>query len=70
LRRLRLGDALRDGAPGAARATILTIAGSWQWKAWDQFLHALRTGQSGVEAAFGKDLFISLWRAGSQRLFQ
>src|SRR6476469_4917600 len=29
-----LGDALRDGAPGAARATILTIAGSWQWRAW------------------------------------
>jgi hypothetical protein len=52
-----LGDALRDSAPGAARATILTIAGSWQWKAWDQFLHALRTGQSGVRAAFGKDLF-------------
>jgi ubiquinone/menaquinone biosynthesis C-methylase UbiE len=52
-----LGDALRDGAPGAARATILTIAGSWQWKAWGQFLHALRTGQSGVKAAFGKDLF-------------
>ena len=23
----------------------------------DQFLHALRTGQSGVKAAFGKDLF-------------
>jgi len=52
-----LGDALRDGAPGAARATILTIAGSWQWKAWDNFLHALRTGESGTKAAFGKDLF-------------
>ena len=52
-----LGDALRDGAPGAARATILTIAGAWQWKAWDNFLHALRTGQSGVHAAFGKSLF-------------
>ncbi len=52
-----LGDALREGAPGAARATILTIAGSWQWKAWDNFLHALRTGESGVRAAFGKDLF-------------
>jgi hypothetical protein len=51
------GDALRDGAPGAARATILTIAGSWQWKAWDNFLHALRTGESGVKAAFGKNLF-------------
>jgi Protein of unknown function (DUF3604) len=47
-----LGDALRDGAPGTARATILTIAGSWQWKAWDQFLYALRTGQSCVQAAF------------------
>jgi len=52
-----LGDALRDGAPGAARATILTIAGSWQWKAWDHFLHALRTGESGVQASFGKSLF-------------
>lgn len=52
-----LGDALRHSAPGAARATILTIAGSWQWKAWDQFLYSLRTGQSGVRAAFGKDLF-------------
>jgi len=52
-----LGDALRDGAPGAARATILTIAGSWQWKAWDNFLHALRTGEAGMKAAFGKDLF-------------
>jgi hypothetical protein len=52
-----LGDALRDGAPGAARATILTIAGSWQWKAWENFLPALRTGESGVQAAFGKNLF-------------
>lgn len=52
-----LGEALRDGAPGAARATILTIAGSWQWKAWDNFMHALQTGESGVKAAFGKDLF-------------
>jgi hypothetical protein len=55
-----LGNALRDGAPGAARATILTIAGSWQWKAWDHFLHALRTGESGIQAAFGKNLFAFL----------
>ena len=52
-----LGEALRNDAPGAARATILTIAGAWQWKAWDQFLHALRTGESGLRAAFGSDLF-------------
>jgi hypothetical protein len=52
-----LGEALRDGAPGAARATLLTIAGSWQWKAWGNFMHALRTGESGVKAEYGKDLF-------------
>lgn len=52
-----LGDALRDGAPGAARATILTIAGSWQWKAWDHILHALRTGETGLKVAYQKDLF-------------
>lgn len=52
-----LGDALQEGAPGAARATILTIAGSWQWEAWGNFLHALRTGESGVQEAFGKSLF-------------
>ena len=52
-----LGDALCDDAPGAARATILTIAGSWQWKAWDHLLHALQTGETGMQAAFGKDLF-------------
>jgi SAM-dependent methyltransferase len=53
----QLGDALRDGAPGGARATILTIAGAWQWKAWDHFLDALRTGESGLSAAVGQDLF-------------
>lgn len=52
-----LGKALRTGAPGAARATILTIAGRWQWKAWDHVLDALRTGESGVTAAFGTGLF-------------
>jgi ubiquinone/menaquinone biosynthesis C-methylase UbiE len=52
-----LGDALREDAPGAARATILTIAGAWQWTAWHHFLHALRTGESGLSVAYGKDLF-------------
>lgn len=52
-----LGEALRDGAPGAARATILTISGAWQWDAWGHFMHALRTGESGLKAACGQKLF-------------
>jgi SAM-dependent methyltransferase len=52
-----LGDALRTGAPGAARATVLTLAGDWQWGAWHHFLHSLHTGEPGLTSAFGTDLF-------------
>src|SRR5947209_4584129 len=52
-----LGDALRTGAPGAARATVLTLAGDWQWQAWHHFLESLKTGKAGLTEAFGMDLF-------------
>jgi hypothetical protein len=52
-----LGAALRTGAPGAARATVLTLAGDWQWKAWDNFLYSLRTGQPALLEAYGQGLF-------------
>jgi predicted O-methyltransferase YrrM len=52
-----LGAALQSGAPGAARSTILTLAGDWQWKAWEHFLGSLRTGESGLKSSSGKSLF-------------
>jgi ubiquinone/menaquinone biosynthesis C-methylase UbiE len=52
-----LGSALKTGAPGAARATLLTIAGDWQWQAWQHFLHTLRTGEPGLRKALGTELF-------------
>jgi hypothetical protein len=52
-----LGAALQRDAPGAARATILTIAGDWQWKAWDRFLESVRTGEPGLKQACGRSLF-------------
>lgn len=52
-----LGSALRSCADGGARATILTLAGEWQWKAWDNVLHSLRTGETGLKKAFGASLF-------------
>jgi hypothetical protein len=52
-----LGAALRTGAPGAARATILTVAGDWQWKAWDAFLYSLQTGEPAMRMVFGSNLF-------------
>jgi SAM-dependent methyltransferase len=52
-----IGAALKTGAPGAARATILTIAGDWQWKAWDAFLYSLQTGEPAMHKVFGSNLF-------------
>ena len=52
-----LGAALQTGAPGAARSTVLTLAGDWQWKAWDHFLDSLRTGEPGLKVGTGKSLF-------------
>ena len=52
-----LGAALKTGAPGAARATVLTLAGDWQWKAWENFLYSVTTGEPGLRRAFGQSLF-------------
>lgn len=56
----RLGEALRRDAAGAARSTVLTLAGDWQWQAWSQFLASLTTGGTGLAAATGQDLFAYL----------
>src|SRR5262245_24246982 len=52
-----LGAALKTDAPGAARATVLTLAGDWQWKAWDHFLYSLQTGKPGMAKAHGMGVF-------------
>jgi hypothetical protein len=52
-----LGAALKSGAPGAARSTILALAGEWIWRAWSEFLHSLETGETGMERAWGEPLF-------------
>jgi hypothetical protein len=52
-----LGQALRSGAPGAAHATVLALAGDWWWRGWEHVLHAVATGHTGMERAFGTTLF-------------
>lgn len=53
----RLGAALRRDAPGAARSTVLTLGGNWQWQAWANFLPSLCSGGTGLAAATGQELF-------------
>lgn len=56
----RLGAALRSDAAGAARSTVLTLAGDWQWQAWSHFLTSVTTGRTGLASATGQELFAYL----------
>ena len=52
-----LGEALKSGAPGSARATVLALAGGWWWRGWEHFLSCLETGHTGMEKEFGMTVF-------------
>jgi hypothetical protein len=52
-----LGAALKTGAPGAARSSVLWFGGPWAWGAWSHLMDALETGKSGMEKAHGMALF-------------
>jgi len=57
-----LGQALRRGAPGSARATVLALAGEWWWHGWDHILYSIETGKTGMEKAHGATVFEYLAR--------
>src|SRR6188768_4052698 len=44
-----LGEALKTGAPGAARPSILTIASDWWFRGFGELPFSVETGQSGFE---------------------
>jgi hypothetical protein len=52
-----LGEALRTGAPGSARASILTMAGERLTRGWWELDYSLETGKSGVEKVLGMPFF-------------
>ncbi|HEX5030132.1 MAG TPA: methyltransferase [Candidatus Eisenbacteria bacterium] len=52
-----LGEALKTGAPGSARASILSIASDWWIDGWRELAYSLRTGKSGFEKALGMPVF-------------
>jgi hypothetical protein len=57
-----LGEALKTGAPGSARSTVLAFCGQAFWHSWEEMLHSLRTGDTGFEKANGLPLFDYLAR--------
>lgn len=58
-----LGAALQDGAPGAARPSVLTLASDWFRGAFGHLLYSLQTGRTGFEKHLGMPVFD--WLAGN-----
>jgi hypothetical protein len=54
--RTPLGEALKTGAPGSARATLITFCGLF-WHGWEEIEYSLRTGKTGFDKANGMPLF-------------
>jgi hypothetical protein len=53
----RVGEALKTGAPGSARATILTVASNWFSAGFGELLYSVQTGKSGFEKSLGMPIF-------------
>ena len=52
-----LGEALKTGAPGSARATLIAFCGPAFWHGWEEILYSLQTGRTGFEKASGMPFF-------------
>src|SRR5262249_37851907 len=52
-----LGEALKTGAPGSARASVLTIASDWWMLGFAELSYSVRTGRSGFEKSLGMPIF-------------
>ena len=52
-----LGEALRTGAPGAARSSVLTVASPGWMQGFGELPFSVATGKSGFEKAFGMPVF-------------
>jgi len=52
-----LGEALRTGAQGSARATLLMTGSSWVGAGLANMLHSVQTGRTGFEKAQGMHFF-------------
>lgn len=52
-----LGAALKKDAPGAARSTVLTMAGPWARQSFGELDYSLATGRPAMDKVFGMSLF-------------
>ena len=52
-----LGEALKTGAPGSARSTLIAFCGPAFWHSWEEIIYSLQTGKTAFEKACGMPVF-------------
>lgn len=52
-----IGEAMKTGAPGSARSTILTISSPWWAAGFGELMYSVQTGKSGFEKMVGMPIF-------------
>ena len=52
-----LGDALKTGAPGSAKSSLLTLGSSWFQNSFDHILYSIQTGKTAFEKVHGMAVF-------------
>jgi hypothetical protein len=52
-----LGEALKSGAPGAGRSTVLTVASDWWFRGFGELMYSVQTGKPGFEKFLGMPIF-------------
>lgn len=52
-----LGEALKTGAPGAARSTLLAFGGPAFWHTWEEIGYSLETGKPAFDHVWGMPFF-------------
>jgi SAM-dependent methyltransferase len=52
-----VGAFLREDTPGSLRALARMRGSDWQWRAWRELVHSVRTGETALDHVYGKPLF-------------
>ena len=52
-----LGEALKTGAPGSARSTVLAFGAPGFWRSWEEMVYSLQTGKPGFDKVWGMPVF-------------
>jgi O-methyltransferase domain/Dimerisation domain len=52
-----LGEALKTGAPGSARSSVILFGSPWSQSGWDNLVYSVQTGKAGFEKAQGVAFF-------------